>query len=412
MYADWVSLDGRRVRLDDLRAHPGRYERLLANTRAGKSAHCLCRTSLPRLVIRYSKTGRHHLACWPREGPTHDPRCAFFQLEPELSARRAYAKAAIDETASGTALHLAVALKSLTTDPKPKTGAAPAHAGVTQDTVGLLGTLHFLWEGANLTHWSPQAPRRSWRTVAAALHEQLEQCTFNRRPAGAVVYLVPPYVPGASPDSTELFDAFMNTLHSGPDQIRRGLVLGEIKRTEPSKHGVSYILAQQSPSRKIFASAEFDARMHHSYRSAFSQAAAEAGGRQVALFCIEKSRSGYAVAIDAAVMLTNSVYLPADSSYEVQMADALAAAGRSFVKPLRYDTSEAVLPDFVLVDQPRTYVEVWGLPGRDAYERRKQRKLEHYQNHARQLIEWNVNEPIPEPTWRLLGQGQEGRKKA
>lgn len=395
MYADWVSLDGRRVRLEDLRAHPGRYERLLASTRTGKSAHCLCRTSLPRLVIRYSRTGRHHLACWPREGPQHDPRCAFFQLEPELSARRAYAKDAINETDSGAALHLAVPLKSLTTDPKPRLGAAPAHAGVKQDTLGLLGTLHFLWEGAGLTQWSPRSPRRSWRTVASALHEQLEQCTFSRRPARDVTYLVPPYVPGASPDSIALFDAFMNTLYSGPDQIRRGLILGEIKLTEPSKHGVSYILAQQGSSRKIFASAEFDARMHHSFRNAFGQAATDAGGRKVALFCVEKSRTGYAVAIDAAVMLTNSAYIPADSSYEVRMADALAVAGRAFIKPLRYDTSDAVLPDFVLVDQPRTYVEVWGLPGREAYEQRKQRKLEHYQNHARQLIEWNVNEPIP-----------------
>lgn len=397
MYTDWVSLDGRPVRLDELRAHPARYERLLAHTRAGKSAHCLCRTTVLPLVIRCSQTGRHHLACWPRRGPEHDPRCAFFQLEPDLSARRAYAKAAIDETDNGAALHLSVPLKSLTTEPKPKPAAA-THAGVKQQTVGLLGTLHFLWEATKLTHWSTQVPRRSWRTVAAALSEQLEQCTFNGQQARDVVYLVPPYVAGASPDSIELFDTFVNTLHTGPDQIRRGLVFGEIKEIIASKHGVRYVLAHQHPSRTIFASDDFDARMRRSYRHAFSAAAAEAQGRKIGLFCIEKSPSGYAVAIDAAVMLTNSAYIPADSSYEVRMADALAAAGRSFVKPLVYDIGDAVLPDFVLVEQPRTYVEVWGLPGREAYEQRKQRKLEHYQKHARQLIEWNVNEPIPELT--------------
>ncbi|SLI00684.1 Predicted transcriptional regulators containing the CopG/Arc/MetJ DNA-binding domain [Mycobacteroides abscessus subsp. abscessus] len=394
-YADWVSLGGRRVRLDDLRAHPSRYERLLAHTRAQKSANCLCRQSMPQLVIRCTQTGRHHLACWPRQGPEHDPRCAFFQLEPELSARRSYARAAINETDSGASLHLAVPLKSLTTDPKPKAAAPTSHAGVKQQTIGLLGTLHFLWEATRLIHWSPQVRRRDWHTITAALREQLDQCTFSGQQARDVLYLVPPYVRGANPDSIELFDTFMNTLHSGPNQIRRGLILGEIKLTEPSKHGVSYTLAQQGSSRKIFASAEFDTRMRHSFRNAFGQAATDAGGRRVALFCVEKSRTGYAVAIDAAVMLTNNAYVPADSSYEVRMADALAAAGRSFVKPLRYDTSEAVLPDFVLLDQPRTYVEVWGLPGRESYEQRKQRKVEHYQNHARELIEWNVNEPMP-----------------
>lgn len=42
------------------------------------------------------------------------------------------------------------------------------------------------------------------------------------------------------------------------------------------------------------------------------------------------------------------------------MANALVAAGRAFVKPLRYG-GEELFPDFVLVDDaPYTDVEVWG----------------------------------------------------
>lgn len=63
-----------------------------------------------------------------------------------------------------------------------------------------------------------------------------------------------------------------------------------------------------------------------------------------------------------AVMLTARFYIPCDSSYEVAMADHLIAAGRSFVKPLRYDGTSATFPDFVLTDTaPATYVEVWGI---------------------------------------------------
>lgn len=89
-------------------------------------------------------------------------------------------------------------------------------------------------------------------------------------------------------------------------------------------------------------------------------------------------------------------YIPADSSYEVVMADALAARRRAFIKPLRYDTADAVLPDFVLTDvTPAAYVEVYGIGGQEAYERRKAEKQAFYRRQAGQLIEWDVAQPLP-----------------
>lgn len=155
-------------------------------------------------------------------------------------------------------------------------------------------------------------------------------------------------------------------------------------------------LAHQSPRRGIYLSARLHAALRRSYRHPFAAAAHTVGGRRIALFYIDRSPGGFATAADAAVMLTNRAYLPADSSYEVQMADALIAAGRSFVKPLRYDSDDAVFPDFVLTDTPgRTVVEVWGLPGRHEYEARKATKQALYQQSCTALIEWNIA-PLPD----------------
>ena len=94
------------------------------------------------------------------------------------------------------------------------------------------------------------------------------------------------------------------------------------------------------------------------------------------LALIEGSPHGYLRLVDAAVMLTSRDYLPADSSHEVVMSDALVAAHRAFTKPLRYG-GETVLPDFVLTDtDPPTVVEVWGIAGRSDYEARKRTKLD------------------------------------
>ncbi|MGW7521847.1 DUF1173 family protein, partial [Streptomyces sp. NPDC054796] len=86
-----------------------------------------------------------------------------------------------------------------------------------------------------------------------------------------------------------------------------------------------------------------------------------------------------------------------DSSYEVVMANALTAAGRAYVKPVRYDGSNLVFPDFVLTDTcPNSYVEVYGIHGRESYDQRKRVKQAHYQRQGAGLVEWDVTTSIPD----------------
>ncbi|TDC23090.1 DUF1173 family protein [Streptomyces sp. 8K308] len=85
------------------------------------------------------------------------------------------------------------------------------------------------------------------------------------------------------------------------------------------------------------------------------------------------STKGYLLVENLAAMLTTSTYVPADSSHEIHMANALTAAHRSFVKPLRFDATDAVFPDFVLTDDPSglIHIEVYGLTSLGSYRERK-----------------------------------------
>jgi hypothetical protein len=86
------------------------------------------------------------------------------------------------------------------------------------------------------------------------------------------------------------------------------------------------------------------------------------------------------------------------------MADALVAADRTFVKPLRYDGVSAVFPDFVIVDgQQPVYVEVYGVQGREKYEQRKQAKRDYYHSQGGRCIEWSVKEPVPDVSYAAVG---------
>ncbi|WP_218018211.1 DUF1173 family protein [Nocardia shimofusensis] len=401
-YVDWVRLDGKTVRLSEVRADPDGHVRLLADARANKSARCLCRQPGLALVTRSTQAGRHFLACWPGGGPAHHPECAFFRIDPQMSGRGRCASA-ITETETGTSIRFAAPLVSQPGEHGERVDAA-TYPGLGRRSLGLLGLVHYCWETAGLASWTASTRSRGWRHVTAAMASALEGTTINGQPARSVVYVVPPYRPDRAQANLASFDAFMDSLRPDhPDRIRRGFILGELKAVhEARKTGWRYQLAQQSPGRQVFVSDRLDARLRRSYRNAMSEAAARAGGRRIMLFYVERSPGGFARAVDAAVMLTNTTYIPADSSYEARMADALIAAGRSFVKPLVYDAdvtdevTSAVFPDFILTDEtPPTYVEVWGLPGQELYERRKSAKRAHYQRQSARLLEWTVTEPMP-----------------
>ncbi|GAA4102823.1 DUF1173 family protein [Nonomuraea soli] len=168
----------------------------------------------------------------------------------------------------------------------------------------------------------------------------------------------------------------------------------EVKDRQPTPYGQRLLLRHLR--EPLYLSTELLQRATRSYRSALSTSRLPTS-RTIVLGVVERTTAGNLIIADLAAMLTNRAYIPADSSYEVRMADQLIASGRAFVKPLRYDNNFEVFPDFVLTDtDPWQYVEVWGMPGREAYERRKRDKQAHYRQAGIDLLGWDVNQPLPE----------------
>ncbi len=316
-----------------------------------------------------------------------------------MSGRGCYGSAAIREIGGTVAIRFAAPLVSKPGEERLEPADQQAGPGVARRSVGLGGLLHYLWDEARLSSWSPTLRGRNWAAVSGAVTDQLVGLTISGQSADSVLHVIPPYSAETAAASLAAFDEFITSLRAGAQQIRRGFVLGEIKQIHKSQYGYRYQLAHHNPSPRhgIYLSDRLDALLRRRHRHPFADAATAVRGRKVALFCIECSRNGFATAVDAAVMLTNRTYVPADSSHEVQMADALMRARRSFDKPLRYDATEAVFPDFVLTDtSPQTVVEVWGLAGRESYEARKATKQAHYVRSGTPLVEWTVTEPIPD----------------
>ncbi|GAB2872833.1 DUF1173 domain-containing protein [Streptomyces mayteni] len=342
------------------------------------------------------RAGRYHLAGWPGDGEQHASHCPFHKIPPSLSGRSHYTNEAIHDDEAGTSIRLAHPLTTRMTPSRRHTTSRPSggEPGTARRAVGLLGLLHFLWEQTQLNQWHPFW-HRSWSTCRSRLHQAADDCVINGQRLREALHVIPPYQPANARANAAEFANFRARLGERRGIEQRGLLLGELKEATETPHGVRYRLRHLP--RPMFASTTLAERAQRSYRAALSAAAADVPCRRMVLLLVRTSAKGYLVADDLAAMLTTNTYVPADSSHEIHMADALTAAERSFVKPLRYDASDAVFPDFVLTDDPAgpMHVEVYGMSNLDSYRQRKRVKQAHYRARRIPVIEWDVANPLP-----------------
>ncbi len=104
--------------------------------------------------------------------------------------------------------------------------------------------------------------------------------------------------------------------------------------------------------------------------------------------------------IDLALMWMTKDWIPVESGFEVIVAENLVANDRRFEKPLRFDSNDAVFPDFWLKDRGAPLpMEVWGMTTLD-YQSRKREKIAHYEEAygPRNWWSWNgaAGDPVPD----------------
>lgn len=393
-----VQLAQRTVSAQALREHPERYSRLFAAARTEVGwALCLCRPLAPqRLVIR-RRHERYHLAAWPGHGHEHAFGCAWYRPIPELSGSTSYTTSALHETETGVAIRLTTDLLTPTTPRRGTTTTPPrksrdaATPSPQPRSMSLLGLLHYLWEQAGLSSWDPDERARRWEHCRARVLAAAAGCRINRLDLQDALHVIPTFRRDYADERARQWDAFIANLGHGKRSHRRGLVLGELKKMSPSGNGVQVRL--QHLRAPLFGTRGLAERLQQSFPRAID---AEGGARRVVLCLVTRTSQGNAGVDDMAPMLTAPSWLPVESSYELRMAQALVNAKRHVLKPLRYDHTDAVFPDFVLQDTvPATYVEVWGVTGRDDYEQRKHRKQEYYRRLGHPLLEWDVTAQMP-----------------
>jgi hypothetical protein len=390
-----VDLSGRHFDLESLQSEPSQYstwfERAKAETGSGK---CLCTPAGLRLVIR-QMNGLYHLAGWPLEGNLHGANCAFYKTPPEWTGRSGYSGGAIVDREDGSAdIATEVPLKVRVEEREPRGPRSPLPStsgpSKSRSRIGMLGLMHELWEAASLNRWAP-GWSRSWSRCRWQL--RTVQRTIDGVASQDCLHVVHPFEEANKGRIEAEFASFRARLGVRGGFRYRGYVMAELKRYTPTKFG--YRIDVRHQSAPYFASKPLIEAVEKSSRAVMA-ARENPEARTVVLMLVNRHDKGYMEVVNMAVMLTTKTYIPCESSHELRMADALADAGRAFIKPLRYDGAEDSFPDFQLIDtDPQTIVEVYGMMSNPAYDRRKAEKQAAYRAKRVPVIEWDTRLPMP-----------------
>jgi site-specific recombinase XerD len=109
-------------------------------------------------------------------------------------------------------------------------------------------------------------------------------------------------------------------------QVSENLGHSRASVTERSYYGKP---AKGDPTDGYFASKALVDAVRKSARAVMA-ARDNPDARTVIILCVDRHAKGYLQVVDMALMLTNRRYIPCESSFEIQMADALEEGGRSF----------------------------------------------------------------------------------
>ncbi|AZG17082.1 DUF1173 family protein [Cupriavidus pauculus] len=385
-----VRIGGNEFPLDDVLDDPGRYARHLERAKKIQGfAECGCGTQRPRpkLVIR-----RHRdiflLARWPEQAHQHAAACPFNRQTPAKSGPSDNLDAfRLKDGHHDIRLGVTLTVSTHT----PASAVQRAQQGQSSQTqrrsAGLLAFLEYAWEQAGLNAW-PGTGYRGWTACWSQLTTELAECRINGRPAEGLLHIVQRWDPSRKTEILAEFDAWQARLTPTAAGSPRGIVIGQLESHEPSQYGGKLVLRQSR--QRYFLSADLYARLQSSFGGALS-AVGKDDQRCVAILLVEMSKGGYLRVVDVGAMLSNSQFLPCDSSHEVAMADRLIAERRAFRKPLRHIGQAATHPDFVLTDvTPEVVVEVLGMTGNADYDARIAEKRAHYRAAGIPFVEWDA----------------------
>lgn len=298
---------------------------------------CLCHTqgSEPPMYIAALK-GAHVVKRMPLSGALHAPHCEHYEPPPELSGLGQVVGHAIreDPEADVTTLSLDFALtKGPSRAPAASVGAE--HESVRSDgtKLTLRATLHYLWDEAGLTRWSPRmAGRRSWGVVQRELLAAAANKVTKGRALNELLFVPETF---HSEDKVAIQARQVQHLSRLSDATSaRMLLIAEVKALEPARFG-HRLVCKHLPDLPLQVNDDLHRRLTTVFRGPLALWAQLEETHLLVIGVFSQAVPGAYELESACLVNVNAGWLPFESMQEHALLEALAH--RRFTKGQRYN---------------------------------------------------------------------------
>lgn len=319
--------------------HPA-WQRILQKAHATKVRPvCVCLPEDYRSAMYVAHAhGAYVLKRLPDTGSLHAAFCEHYEPPPELSGLGQVAGTAIREQPETDTTALALDFP-LTKGRSRVPGAASEveHESVRADgtKLTLRGLLHYLWDEAGLTRWTPaMSGRRSWFVVRRELLAAAGSKIAKGKPLADLLFIPETF---STERQGEIKRRQIESLSRlALQSTDRMLFIGTVKGFDEARFGTSLIL-KHLPDLKLMMGND----MHKHLQSRFAHQLQLWGQFEmthlVVIATVSRSPQGVHFLESASLMNVNSQWIPFESAFELELLERMHSTERKFSKGLRYN---------------------------------------------------------------------------
>lgn len=316
---------------------------------------CRCRPDGVEMYVARLAGGWYIIKRLPHSGSQHGAGCPSFELPASLSGRSTYVGTAIiDDAEAETELRLSVSLRRPSShDRTARSSPATTHrrARPTEPRLGLLGLLHYLWDEAGLSRWSPRmAGKRTWPIVSWHLRQAGVRTTVGGAPLSETLWIPEPFrADHKAGIAVRRTDAWA---HIGGDRSRIDfmILVAELKAIRQHERGRVFTF-RHMPDAPVMIDAPVYERFAETHGEDLTLWSAESGDHLLVAASFSLTKNRLPVIEEPVAMLTTSEWLPYSTERGRQVLTSAVAAQRRFIVPLSYgQTAGLTHPTLVLTD--------------------------------------------------------------
>jgi hypothetical protein len=332
-------------------------QRLLAPAHA---AHvrpmCLCTRGGVAMYISRMAPERYILKRMPDTGMLHAPSCPSYLPPETLSGLGQVLHGAIEESVDTglTVLRLGFRMARNQQTVQGSTAASGGEAGSVRADgarLTLRAVLHYLWQEAGLTTWSPgMTGKRNWRVVSWHLRQAARGKLIRGRPLTTRLFVPEPFNAEHKAElAARRLSAWAPAQRDGRTS-RFMIVAGEVKTIEQARFGHRLVI-KHVPDAPFMLETDLHRRMLRRFGTELELWQMDEQGHLIAIATFSVGPAGLPTVEELSLTMTDEHWLPYESLAEKLLLDAATEQQRRFTTSLRYNLDEtAPMASLVFTD--------------------------------------------------------------